>query len=151
MLPTLCNKRGFSLIEAVIAIFLTTVAVMSIFDLVATAWRTTSQSDSLGRAANILYDRLQQEEARILNPCSPVATGVTGPVTVYAGGSGAPQSGDMSFNVTTTVTATGIGSNDTWHVNVRVSWGNHAGISESLVVTRQDDYRFPEGCTDAVL
>lgn len=138
---TTCNNRGFSLIEAVIAIFLTTVAVMSIFALVSPAWRTTAQSDFIGRAANILHDRLQREEVGIMNTCNPVAVGTTGPVTVYASGGMAPQSGDMPFSVTTTITPTGAAN--VWRVTVRVAWPNHVGISESLTVTRQDNYKFP--------
>jgi Tfp pilus assembly protein PilV len=140
-----CNNRGFTLVEAVIAIFITTVAVMAIFSLVAPAWRTTSRSDNLGRAANILNDQLQRQESLIMNPCNAVTTGTTGPVTVYSSGSATGQSGDTQFNVTRTIT--NIATN-VWRVSVRVSWTGHAGISESLVVTRQENYRFPAGCAN---
>ena len=132
------------MVEVVIAIFITTVAVLSIFALMSPAWRTSTQSDLMGRAANTLYDRLQQEEARIMNPCNAVAEGTTGPVAVFvSGGSASQPSGDATLNVTTTIAAAG---GNAWRVTVRVAWPGNAGISESLIVTRQDDYRFPEEC-----
>ncbi|HOO41082.1 MAG TPA: prepilin-type N-terminal cleavage/methylation domain-containing protein [Syntrophales bacterium] len=145
MFHSKCNNRGFTLVEVVIALFITTVAVLSIFALMSPAWQTTSRSDLMGRAANILYDRLQQEEARIMNPCNKVVASTTGPVSIYAsGGTAAQASGDVAFNVTTTVATEAA---DVWRVTVRVAWPGHDGISESLIVTRQDAYRFPEGCS----
>jgi len=141
MFPSTCNNRGFSLVEAVIAMFITAVAVMSIFSLMSPAWRNTTRSDFMGRAANVLHDQLQQEEVRIMNPCNAVVVGTTGPITIYTGGGTGPQSsGDMPFNVTTTITAV---ATDVWRVTIRVAWQNHPGISESLVVTRQDAYKAP--------
>jgi hypothetical protein len=57
------------------------------------------------------------------------------------------QSGDAQFNVTTEIT--NIGAN-IWRVTVWVSWPplNATGISESLVVTRQEGFRFPAGCAN---
>ena len=140
-----CSRRGFTLVEAVIAIFITTVAVMAIFSLVSPAWRTTARSDNLGRAANILYDQLQQQEFLIMNPCNAVTPGTTGPVTVYSSGSATAQSGDTQFSVTRTITNM---ATNVWRVSVRVAWPGNAGISESLVVTRQENYRFPAGCAN---
>jgi len=145
MFPSTCNNRAFTLIEVVIAIFITTVAVLSIAALMSPAWRTASRSDFTGRAANILHDRLQQEEARIMNPCNAVAEGITGPVAIFAsGGTASKPSGDVAFSITTTIT---LEATNVWRVTVRVAWPGNAGISESLIVTRQDAYRFPEGCT----
>jgi len=129
------------MLEAVIALFITAVAVMGTFALMAPSWRTTSRSDFTGRAANILHDQLQRQEVWIMNSRNAVATGKTGPITIYPSGGTAPQfSGDAPFDVTTTITSIG---NQVWRVTVRVDRDGYAGISESLVVTRQNDYRFP--------
>jgi Tfp pilus assembly protein PilV len=130
--------------EVVIAVFITTVAVMAIFALVAPAWRTTSRSDNLGRAANILHDQLQTQESLITNPCNAVAVGATGPLNVFSSGSEAAQPGDTPFNVTRTIT--NIATN-AWRITVRVTWPGSAGIVGTLEVNRQNDYSFPDGCT----
>jgi len=139
-----CNNQGFTLVEAVIAVFITAVAVMSIFSLMAPAWRTTSRSDYTGRAANILHDQMQRLEAQIMNPCNDVAEGSTGPFAVYAGGgSSLKESGDAQYMVTTNIIKDGTAN--AWRITVKVTWAGHseAGISETLVVTKQDDYGFP--------
>lgn len=141
MLNSTLNNRGFTLVEAVIAVFITTVAVMSIFALISPAWRTASQSDVMGRAANILHDRLQQAELWIMNANNAVVTGPTVQDTMYASGDSTahPSSGDMAFNVSTTTTQL---DTTVWRVTIRVAWPGNNGISESLVVTRQDDYLY---------
>ena len=140
-----CNNHGLGLVEVIIAMFITTVAVLAVFTLQPSAWKTAARSDYLGRAANILHERLQAEEIRIMNPCNAVAEAVNEPATVFASGQAALQpSGDAQFNVTTTRTrvATGL-----WQVTVRVAWANHAGITESLVVSTQQAFLSPVGCT----
>lgn len=138
-----CNNRGLGLVEVVIAIFLTTVAVLAILSLQPTAWKTAARSDYLGRASGLLYEELQRQEALLMNPCNAVATGTTGPTAVFASGQSTAQSGDAQFNLTTTITSV---ATNVWRVTVRVAWTGHAGISESLIVTRQEGYRFPAGC-----
>ncbi|MCX7982874.1 MAG: hypothetical protein N2572_08200 [Syntrophales bacterium] len=143
MYRTILDKKGLGLIEVVIAIFLTTVAVFAILALQPSAWRTAGKSDYLGRASNILFDELQRCEAIIMNPCQPIpATSSTR--IVYASNTNTAQAGDAVFNVTTTVTDLG---NNSWRVTSRVNWGNNPGIRESLIVTRQETYRYPPGCT----
>ncbi|HOJ52417.1 MAG TPA: hypothetical protein PLT64_08350 [Syntrophales bacterium] len=142
MWRTISNEKGLGLIEVVIAIFLTTVAVLAILALQPSAWRTAGRSDYLGRAANLLYDELQRYEATIMNPCQPIPAASASRVA-YASNLGTSQVGDATFTITTTVTD--LGSN-TWRVTTRVAWGNHPGITESMIVTRQETYRYPPGC-----
>ena len=143
MLRSVCNKKGMSIIEVLIAMFLTVVAVLAIFSLVSPSWRTTSRSDYLGRASGILYEQLMRQEARIMNPCCSITTGALPMISVNSSGQATAQSGDAQFNVNTTITSLGT---SLWRVTVRVAWTGHAGISESLVVTRQDGFVFPAGC-----
>ena len=81
-----CDNRGFTLVEVLIAIFITVVAVLGILALISPAWQTAARSDYLGRASGILYERLMMEEGRILNPCCIVPAGTTGPTAVFASG-----------------------------------------------------------------
>lgn len=135
------NKRGFTLVEVLIAIFITVVAVLGILALISPAWRTAAKSDYLGRASGILYETLVTQEAFIMNPCNTVPSSTT--TTPFASGQTAAQPGDAQFTVTTTITNIGTG---VWSVTVRVAWPGHTGISETLAVTRQEGFRTPGGC-----
>jgi len=142
------SNRGFTLIEVVIAMFLASVAIMSILSLQPTAWQTSARSDFMGRASGILYEELQRQAALIMNPCLNVVAGTTGPTAVLpsdpAGtGGGVQQPGDIGFTVTTTTTAL---SATSWRVSVRVAWFGHAGITGSSIVSRQEWFRTPGGC-----
>jgi Tfp pilus assembly protein PilV len=139
-----CDNRGFTLVEVVIAIFLTVVAVLGILALISPAWRTAARSDYLGRASGILYEQLMTQEARIMNPCCSIPTSSS--TSIFASGQSTAQQGDAQFNVTTTTTPQAANS---WLVTVRVSWPplNSTGITDSLIVTRQEGFRFPAVCT----
>lgn len=136
------NERGIGLIEVVLAMFLVTVAIMAILSLQPSAWQTAGKSDFLGRAAEILHKEMETTEAFIMNPCNVVNTGTT-TRTVYPSGLGAATTGDLSYTVSTTVTNTGA---NVWTVSVGVSWTGHAAITAILTVTRQEGFRYPEGC-----
>ncbi len=137
------NERGIGLPEVIIAIFLTTIGVLAILFLQPSAWRTVGRSDFLGRAAEVLYKEMDTRETWIMNPCNAVTTGTTTSAVKTSGMAGT-IAGDATYTVTTTITNIGTG---VWRVTVRVTWPiNQTGISESLVVTRQEKFRFPEGC-----
>ena len=140
-----CINRGFTLLEVVIAMFLTVVALLGTFALISPGWKTAARSDYLGRASGILYEQLMTREAWIINPCNTVTTGTTGPTAVFASGQPTAQPGDVQFNVTTTITNP---ATNAWLVTVQVSWPplNATGITESLRVTRQEGFRTPGGC-----
>lgn len=147
MLISPCNRKGLGLPEVIIAIFLTTIGVLAIMSLQPSAWRTAARSDFLGRGAEILYKELDDWENIIMNPCNAVTVGTMPPRSVRTSGMAADVPGDATYTVNTTVTS--IGAN-VWRVTVRITWPTNAtGISESLVVTRQERFRFPEGCPSA--
>ena len=143
MSRTYCSERGISLIEVIIAIFLTTVGVLAVLSLQPAAWRTVGKSDYLGRAAGILHEELERREALIMNPNNAVAVGETA-ATVLTSGQGAAVAGDAAYTVTTTITSEGAGF---WRVEVAVEWanqlsGNYRNVEDSIVVTRQNAYAF---------
>lgn len=138
------SDKGLSLIEVVIAVFIATVAVMAILGLQPAALRSSAQSDFMGRAAGMLQQELQRQEAWIMNPCNAVATGTT-TGTVRTSGEASNQPGDAAFTVTTSIDALG---GRAWRVTVTVAMPSFSPISESLIVTRQEGYRFPQGCAD---
>jgi len=137
-----------SLIEVLLAIFLTSFGILGLISIQTRAWNLSAKSDSLGRAGGILHKELQRSEALIINPCNPNPCSASNPLVtvknVFASGMGAAQSGDMAYTVQTTLKDNG---DNTWMVVVTVTWpANNTGISESLVVTRQENFRFPLGC-----
>ena len=140
MLRSLCNKTGMGMIEVLIAILLTAVGLMTILSLQSTSLRTVGKSDFLGRASGILYNELERNEAFIMNL---VTAGTTGPTPVLVSYQPAAVEGDITFQVTTVIDNNGLGAN-TWRVTVTVTWPplNPTGITENIVVARQERYRF---------
>lgn len=126
-----------------IAVMLISVGVLSLASLQPMAWNTTGRSDILGRAGLVLQRQLMANEMLLMNPNvpNPCAGGpVINVANVNASGQGAAQAGDIIFNVQTT---TRDNLNGTWTVRVQVTWpGNNVGISESILVTRQEPFRF---------
>ena len=71
------NNKGISLIEVVIALFLTTVGILALLAMQPMSWQTAAKSDFLGRAAGILQEELETTELSIMNPNNAVNTGTT--------------------------------------------------------------------------
>jgi len=144
MSTSLCNKRGITLIESVIAIMLVSIGLVGLMSMQPMAWQASTRTDYLGRGAMALNRELMRQELWIMNPCNAVPTGTVAR-TVNTSDQGAAQAGDINFTVTTTTT--NIATN-VWRVTVRVSWLplNPTGITDSIVVTRQENFRFPSGC-----
>jgi prepilin-type N-terminal cleavage/methylation domain-containing protein len=142
MSSLLCNKRGVTLIESVIAILIVSIGLVGLLSMQPSAWRASARADYLGHAAFILSRELTRQELWVMNPCNAVSLT---PVTqvVNASGQGTAQSGDTRFTVQTTTANLG---GNVWQVTVRVSWPplNATGIAESVVVTRQQPFLF--GC-----
>jgi Tfp pilus assembly protein PilV len=144
MFSSVSRDSGITMIESIVAILLVSIGLIGLLSMQPSAWRASARADYLGHAAMVLSEELTRQELWIMNPCNAVSTG-TVPQTVNASGQGTAQSGDTSYSVQTTIAS--IGTN-IWRVSVRVSWPplNTTGITESIVVTRQDSFRFPLGC-----
>ena len=124
------------MLEVVIALFLTTVAVVSISSMLPLSWKTAGKADYLGRAAGILQMELELREAQIMSNNIP-ALGTTtrniqvsDPFTVSAG-----ISGDATMSITTTISRR---ASNSWMVTVNVTWpGNPQGLTNSIIATPQ--------------
>lgn len=144
MLSIICDKRGITIVEMLVAIILTTVGVISISFLQDTSWKTVAKSDYLGRAAGILYSELETRGAIIMNPVTKnTVTAGTQNKTVFPSGEETAIEGDVPFIVTTTIASLGTGT-DAWRVTINVKWPplNNTGITENTVITLQDRYKF---------
>jgi prepilin-type N-terminal cleavage/methylation domain-containing protein len=132
------SNNGFSMVEVLIAMFLTTIAVLAVMPMMDKAFTTTLRSDYFGRAQGILQSKLEQQELVIMNSSNTVTTGTTTESVTASGASSV--SGDMTFTVVTTTSAYASFSN-AWLVNVKVTWpGNSKGVSNSLIVTQQTGF-----------
>jgi hypothetical protein len=59
----------------------------------------------------------------------------------YASSQTTQQSGDVTYNVATTVTPLA-GATNAWSVKVQVTWpGNTRGVSETLIASRQEFFK----------
>lgn len=142
MLRITSNSRGITLIEVVITLFLSAVGIMALLSMQPTAWNAAGRSDYMGRAAGILQTELEQNEIWIMNPANAVTTG-TSTRMVHASGQATGQTGDAPFTIATTISPLASSTN-AWTVSVRVTWpGNTQGIGETLIVSRQDNFRTP--------
>ena len=145
MLNSIFSKKGIGLIEVLISLFLVSFGILALLSLQPSAWKLTSRSDFLGRAGGLLHKEMETREILIMNPNYPNPCATTNPLTitplnVYPSGQITAQPGDLPFTLQTTIQDN---LNNSWTVRVRVTWtGNNTGISESLVVTRQENFRF---------
>ena len=148
LILTTCDNKGLTLIETVVAMFLVAISIVSILSLQPTSWKMARQSDYMGRAAGILTQEMERVQTLIMNPCpSTMPTSDASPKPVLASGESSKQAGDATFMVQTTIDT--LTANKVWRVTVRVTWPpiNNKGITENIVVTRQDRYEFPRGCS----
>jgi Tfp pilus assembly protein PilV len=145
MFHSLSSKRGITLIEVSIALFLLGFAVLALISLQPAAWRLSGKSDYLGRASAVLIAQLQATEAQIMNANNTFPPGTTAfpASTVYPGGQSMPKQGDVPLTVLTTINGpTATGQTGIWRVTVQVTWpGSAAGIHESLNVAQWEYFR----------
>ena len=134
-----CNNRGASIVEVLIAVFITAFGIIAVMSMQPLSWQTATKSDLLGRSASILHKELEEIELTIMNPNNTVTTGTTNP-TIYASGQAASQGyGDAKYTVQRTITSNVDGS---WTVRVVVTDPDNKTVSESIIVTRQEGFRF---------
>jgi len=140
----ICNKRGISMVEVIVSLATVTIGILALLTLLPSSWRLAGRSDYLGRASGILQTQLQLYEAMVLNPSVSLTPGTQPPLAIYPSEPGKSSTtgrqGDVPFRVNTTLAD--LGGGNAWLVRVNVTWpGNPAGISESIRVVRQENFR----------
>ena len=136
MFNIISNHKGISMVESLIALLLTAIAIVALMPMQDSVIRTMSRSDYLGRAGGIMQSELEFQENALMNSTGTVVTGVVkNNVPVYASGGTTGISGDATFNIYTLITQ--IGTTNSWKVYVNVWWnGNTTGIHNSIIVSR---------------
>jgi hypothetical protein len=124
------------MVEVMIAMFITTIAIVSIFSMLPLSWQTAGKSDYLGRASGILQTELELREGQIMHNNIPALgtttrnVQVSDPFTVSSG-----IRGDVTMTLRTTISRR---TGSSWLVTVNVSWpGNPQGLTNSLIATPQ--------------
>jgi hypothetical protein len=152
MLPGISSNKGFGMIDAVMALCVLTLGVLSLISFYPLGWASARSSDLRSRASEIMHREFENDEALIMNPCN-VVTIFNGPSKqVNASAQTTAQTGDETFTVRKSLTLV---STNIWNLKVTVTWiGSSNGISESQNITRQEDYRYstaatpPNSCLD---
>jgi Tfp pilus assembly protein PilV len=154
MLRLICDKKGISLVEVMIAILLTSIGLVTLSSLQDSGWKSMAKADYVGRASGILYNTLEQYEAFLANTCNnPITLGEQNTNRgggkfwdpVQTSGGTAILRGDITYKVRASITRINAADPQSFVVTVRVMWtGNETGISESLMVTQQKAYQ--SGC-----
>ena len=144
MCNSISSEKGMTLIEVMIAVMLVSIGALSLLATQGPAWNLTGRSDILGRAGMVLHRELGTNEMLLMNPNVANPCLAVNPLVnvrnVNASDQAVGQPGDIVFTVQNT---TRDNLNGTWTVRVQVTWpGNNVGVSESVVVTRQEPFRF---------
>jgi Tfp pilus assembly protein PilV len=129
MLYILRTKKGITIVEAVIAIFLTMIAAGALAAMQPLALRTGASADFMGRAVAIAQAEAAQREACIMTTGAALpADKNNDPLTVQ----------NITYSITTVTTHPAA---NLWLVRVRVTWpGTANGVTHNRVVTQQMGY-----------
>jgi prepilin-type N-terminal cleavage/methylation domain-containing protein len=138
------NEKGLTLIEVMVAVMLVSIGALALLATQGPAWTLTGRSDILGRAGMVLHRELGTNEMLLMNPNVANPCLAMNPLVNVRNVNGSDQPGVQQGDIAFTVQTTTLDNlNGTWTVRVQVTWpGNNVGVSESVVVTRQEPFRF---------
>ncbi|MFA5321054.1 MAG: hypothetical protein WC373_00130 [Smithella sp.] len=132
------NKKGLSIIECIIALFLTTVMVVSLINMQSLSWFGAGKSDYLGRAVGILQRELEIYEYDIMKEDPPDNE------TICADKDGnevACDDASALFTITVATSTPATIPAGTTLLNVRIQWPQSAnGLSSSIIVSSQSGF-----------
>lgn len=119
------NNKGITLIESVIAVLLTGIAVLGLISMQPMAWQSAGTADHVSRAVMIMQAELETMQISLMTGAVPAVKN-----------NASVNVGNAAYTVNTTITETIVGRR--WLTSARVTWaGNPTGVRSSLVVTRQ--------------
>ncbi len=136
------NAKGISLVESMIAVFLTGIAIVSLMPMQTMSMQTMGKSDYLGRAAGIMQSDLERKEHELMRTGLGLVSFGTVLTPVLGSFGVAGVEGDANFLVaTTTSESSPVTIPRSYIVHVRVTWpGNATGIASSIRVTHQSNF-----------
>ncbi|MDM7987276.1 MAG: hypothetical protein QUS13_08085 [Smithella sp.] len=123
------NNRGLTIIESLIAVMLTGVAVIGLLTMQPLGMQSAGKADSMTRATQLMQRELETLESRVMAGAN---------VTTLVKTNASETIGNETFTINTTIT---VRNNATWLARVRVTWpGNTNGVRSSLIVSRQSTF-----------
>ena len=144
MLPGPSTNKGFGMIDAMMALAVTSIGILAFLSLMPQGWTSSRSSDERSRAAMIMHREFENMQALIANKCNPTPTATTSYTKQVTSSGGAAITGDQVFTVNKTITPVVVGTPSAWTVTVQVVWpGTSTGVRDSHQVVQQDDYTFP--------
>lgn len=127
------NNKGLTILECIIAIFLTTIMVVSLVSMQSLSWTGASRSDYLGRAQGLLQRELEIQESAVMGG-NLSAANVTACLSNNCGTAVCGTRGAV-FTIKTLRINNGANITGTWLVNVNVTWPKSTkGITSSIIV-----------------
>lgn len=137
------NNKGITLVESLIAVFLTAIAIVALMPMQDMSLRTGARADYLGRAAYIMQSELEAREYFIMNQNNAITLAQTVPFVqgFTADGVLTAVAAQRFFTVNTFINPVA-GSTNAWIVHVNVTWprGPANGIRSSIIATRHFNF-----------
>ena len=137
------NNKGITLVESLIAVFLTAVAIVSLMPMQDMSLRTGARADYLGRASYIMQSELETREYFIMNQHNAIVLAQTIPFVqgFTVDGLLTAVAAERFFTVNTLINPVA-GATNAWIVNVQVTWprGPTNGIRSSIIATRHYNF-----------
>jgi hypothetical protein len=132
----LYNKKGMTLMECIIALVLTTTAIVSLMTMQSLSWKGAGKSDYLGRAEGILQRELETKESNIMWGTPPSSNTTVTTCADASGNTIACGGANVVFTITYKPTIPS-GAVTTYLINVKVTWlGSANGIKSSIIVSK---------------
>lgn len=117
------NNKGITIIESLVALMLTAVAIASLMSMQPLSWQSAGKADSVSRAVGIMQQELERAEILIINGTPPSDPPDFVDVVI----------GKETFQKKLVLSQP---STNTWLVNVHVKWRTSPkGIKSSIIVT----------------
>ena len=128
MLSMISNNKGITIVESLVAVMLTALAVLGLLAMQPLSINSAGKADSMSRATDLMYRELAIAECTIMSGTTP-ANKTNEAVTI----------GNQTFYITMTTTARDTVS---WLVRINVNWGGSSrGVTSSFIATRQSAFQ----------
>lgn len=137
------NNKGITLVESLIAVFLTAIAIIALMPMQDMSLRTGAKADYMGRASYIMQSELEAREYFIMNQNNAITLAQAVPFVqgFTVDGVLTAVAAQRFFTVNTFISPVA-GSTNAWIVHVNVTWpgGPTNGIRSSIIATRHFNF-----------
>lgn len=132
------KEAGLTIVECIIALFLTTIAIFTLINMQPLAWQGAGKADYLGRAAAILQREMETNEYLIMTGNVPSDS-----KSCLDNDGNSVDCKDSSAVYSIFIAASNPATlpQNTTLLNVKVTWpGSKKGVGSSMIVSRQGKF-----------